>query len=169
MRKTLLALVVGLLLLTPNVAHASPLGDRIVDFCAAHFGQRVGNGQCAGLATRALRAAGASRRSPDFPGPGDYVWGRQVLLVEATPDGPRFTGQLSDVEPGDVIQYRDARFITAHWGHHTAVVESLDLNRQDLHVYQQNAGHRQYVTRGLVHVALLSHGWMRIYRPRPAR
>jgi len=148
-----------------------PIAGRVVEFARAHLNQQVGNGECAALAARALRAAGAARRAgPDFPGRGDYVWGRQVYMVEGSPDGIRETGRLSDVRPGDIMQYRDTRWGEAGgFAHHTAIVGDVDPGTGRVMVYQQNIGGRRYVMEGHPRLDRLRGGWIRFYRPIPAR
>ena len=152
------------------VAAADPApGDNVVEFCKAHLGEKVGNGECAGLAAQALKAAGFKRHTgPDSPGDGDYVWGTQVYLIESTPAGPKETGTLSDVRPGDIIQYRDVKFgEKGSFHHHTAVVAEVFPEKGKINVYQQDVGGQQFVTEGQPHLKKLSAGWIRIYRPVP--
>ena len=161
--------VAGLLLASAaGVAASHPLGDRVVAYCQAHLGQKVGNGECAGLAFQALKSAGAATRGgPDHPGRGDYVWGRQVLLVEASPGGPRLTGTFSEIQPGDIMQYRDAKFVKMHASHHTAVVREVDPTTGLVRAFAQNAGGRRFVVEVDVPLARLTQGWIRVYRPIP--
>jgi hypothetical protein len=117
---------------TPKQTQAS-LADQIVSFARRNKGDRVGDGECFTLADRALRGAGA-RSARDFGDVSpnvDYVWGNSV--------------NLSDLRPGDVIQFRDYRFdreVVTHNSdgsttttndfqerpHHTAIVESVGSN-----------------------------------------
>jgi len=144
------------------------LGERIIGFCENNLGMQVGSGECAALAFQALRSAGAKTRAgPDYPEPKDYVWGRQVLLIEGRPEGPVTTGDLGDVRPGDIVQYRDTKFARAHFEHHTSVVRKIDP--KILTVYQQNVGGVRVVREGSVHIDRLVQGWIRIYRPIPVR
>ncbi len=148
---------------------APSLGDKVVAFCKAHLDKKVGNGQCAGLAAQALKAAGARERGgPDAPNPGDYVWGKQVYLIEGAPSGPKETGKLSAVRPGDIMQYRDVKFgDKGHFAHHTAVVAEVDAEAGKIKIYQQNAGGKQFVTEGHPRLDHVSAGWIRFYRPLP--
>ena len=143
------------------------LGDKVIDFCKAHLEKKVGNGECAGLATQALIAAGAKRRGgPDSPGEGDYVWGKQVYMIEATPTGPKETGKLSNVRPGDIMQYRDVRFgEKGGFKHHTAIVAEVLLDKGRVKVYQQNVAGKRFVTEGEPYLNRLAAGWIHIYRP----
>jgi len=169
MRQRLLSsiLAVAAALSSPVRSAASPsLGDRVVAFCRAHLGQKVGNGECAGLAFQALKWAGAATRGgPDYPGKGDYVWGRPVLLIESTLAGPEMSGTFSSIEPGDVMQYRDVRFGRMHADHHTAIVKEIDAASGRVAAFAQNGGGRRYVFELEVPLARLTQGWIRIYRP----
>src|SRR5207249_1534821 len=59
------------------------LGDQVVEFCESHKGEQVGDGECAALASHALKAVGARGRGPDDPNKGDYTWGKLVFTYEA--------------------------------------------------------------------------------------
>jgi hypothetical protein len=99
------SLTIGCLLLVAVAARAD-VNDRIVEFCKQNKEKPVGDGDCYDLAKFALNAAGAKPqfRNPDYPAKGDYVWGQLALLLEATEKGPKRTGKVSDIKPGDVIQ-----------------------------------------------------------------
>jgi len=161
----------GIVLASPVRAVASlSLGNRVVAFCRAHLGQKVGNGECAGLAYQALKSAGAAPRGgTDYPGKGDYVWGRQVVLVESSPSGPKLTGAFSQIQPGDIMQYRDVRFGRIHASHHTAVVNETDPASGHVKAFAQNGGGRRFVFEVEVPLAKITHGWIRVYRPIPAQ
>ena len=74
------------------------MADQIVSYARRKRGERVGDGECYTLVNRALSAADAKSArdygtvSPDA----DYVWGTSVTLT--------------DLQPGDVIQFRDYTF-----------------------------------------------------------
>jgi hypothetical protein len=151
-----------------GAASAGELASAVADFCAQHLDQQVGDGQCAALADHALAAAGARvRAGPDDPGPGDYVWGTLILRIVGHDGGPELTGDLGDVRPGDILQYRDTHFITAHFAHHTAVVAGVDPEHHLLTVYQQNIGGRKTVMKAPLRIDNLRAGWIRVYRPQP--
>jgi hypothetical protein len=117
---------------SPKQDHAS-MADQIVGFPRRRLGHRHGDGECFSLADRALRNAGA-RSAADFGTvvpDADYVWGSPV--------------DLSALQPGDIIQFRDYRYdreidtsnpdgsgTTAtdmqERPHHTAIVESVGAN-----------------------------------------
>lgn len=139
---------------------------RVLAYAKSNVGRTVGNGECAGLAFQALRAAGAKpRASHGYPTPRDYVWGHQVLLVEATASGPRTSGHLQDVQPGDIAQFSNVRAGRAHFGHHTAIVSEISETR--LAMIQQHVGGGHVVVEGAIRLDQLSNGWIRFYRPIP--
>jgi hypothetical protein len=163
-----IATVFVLTLVFAQPATAADLGERVVAYCQSHVGQKVGNGQCAGLAAQALKAAGAEARGgADSPEKGDYVWGRQILLVEAGADGAKFTGNRDDIRPGDIIQYHGTVFGKGHYRHHTSVVREVDGDA--VKIYQQHVNQTEIVEEGAVRLDTLKEGWVRIYRPLPKR
>ncbi|RYG42396.1 hypothetical protein EON79_18980, partial [bacterium] len=84
-----------------------PLNEKIVAYCEARLGMRVGTGQCADLAQQALLTFGAAdrrRRAPDAPNAGDYVWGRRIATLVAD------RREVEAILPGDLLQYRDVVF-----------------------------------------------------------
>ena len=106
------------------------VADQVVGYARRRRGSRVGNGQCFTLVDQALRGASA-RSAADYgtvTPDADYTWGTSVTL--------------SDLQPGDVIQFRDYVYdrtvvtrdssgttTTEDGGdrpHHTAIVESVD-------------------------------------------
>lgn len=114
---------------TPQQSRAS-MADQIVSYARRQRGARVGDGQCFALVDRALGGAHAKSAkdygtiTPDA----DYVWGTTV--------------SLADLQPGDVIQFRDYSYdrvvvtdddqgtktVEHAEGrpHHTAIVETVD-------------------------------------------
>ena len=115
------------------------LGDQVLTFARRHIGNKVGSGECYDLADRALRNAGA-KSAPDYgkiTPTADYIWGREV--------------GLADVQPGDIIQFRDYQFerrVERNDGsyetksqerpHHTAIINSIGDNGAII-VLEQNA------------------------------
>ena len=160
--------IVGLFITIAGAPAAEPdsLNDKVVAFCKQHLDQQVGNGECAALAFQALKTAGAKTRAgPDFPAERDYVWRKLIYTIEAATEGIKTTGELGDIRPGDIIQYRNTRFITAQFAHHTSVVAKVEEKARNLQVYQQNIAGRRFVSGGLVRLNNLKEGYMRIYRP----
>src|SRR5436190_869173 len=100
------------LLLIAVPAQRNIFGERIVAYCRANIGQKVGDGDCYDLAQHALQAAGARPefKYRNYPNKADYVWGVPVLYFEAGESGLKRAGKVKDLQPGDVIQMRDAKF-----------------------------------------------------------
>ena len=152
------------------------LGDKVIAFAAGKLGEQVGDGQCAALANHALRAAGARGRGPDDPDEGDYTWGKLVLALEAGPRGPKPTGKPGDIQPGDVIQFRDTKWVskrgnrtyTMTMPHHTAIVQKVEDKGATLRILHQNFGGKKVVQEATLPLATLTEGWIRVYHPIPA-
>jgi hypothetical protein len=127
------------------------LGQKVQSFALNHVAQQVGSGECFDLADQALRSAGA-RSAADYGeiiDDANYRWGDTV--------------QLANVDPGDVLQFRDysvtrevvvtetktfndgttsenEQTSTTVYGrpHHTAIV-SAKLTGGRLRILEQNA------------------------------
>lgn len=157
-------LLLPLLLLIAATPAPPPLNARIVAFCEKNIGKQVGNGQCTALAEGAIAANGGRHHDSFRPGPArdDYVWGALSGLIG--PDNLK----IDKVLPGDIIQMRSVRFEIGGGGwyeaeHHTAVVKSI--RDGDLIVYEQNMPGRIGVIETTLHLADMTRGWMRVYRP----
>src|SRR5262245_19398523 len=146
-------------------ADKDDLGARVRKFAHGMLGKKVGDGECATLAVRALRAAGA-KTTADFRvvGPGrDYVWGRLVK-------------SLADAKPGDVLQYRNFKITTTtrtadgvwmsnvFYPQHTAIV-SANLGKGKLKVLEQNAEGKKLVQENEVDLGGKLEGKVWLYRP----
>jgi hypothetical protein len=151
---------------------SAALREKVVKFCKEHKGQTVGDGECGTLAQAALREAGARpvNEFAENPGPGDYVWGELVFVLEVAGGKRKKDPADAKAKPGDVIQYRDAAFRkgggVAVFPHHTAVVAEVKANG-DLVVYEQNNLGKKEVTQGTLGPGGLAAGWIRVYRPVP--
>jgi hypothetical protein len=153
---------------TPDVVgldarHGAPtptpadLAARVVTYARQRRGSRTGDGECFALADQALTEAGA-KSAADFgtvTPTADYVWGTAVTL--------------GDLQPGDVIQFRDYQYErrvdttaadgTGSWKtdsqarpHHTAIVESVGRGGA-VTVLEQNAPKGAAVARTLLFFA----------------
>src|SRR5262249_49796678 len=104
------------------------LATLVLAYAESHLGPQVGDGQSATLAIQALQSAGAQS---DFGvwGPwANYVWGTLVLAETGHGrGGVPAVGSPFAVEPGDVVQFSNARFVGGgSWQallHHTAIIE----------------------------------------------
>ncbi len=121
------------------------LGAQVLKYATESVGKKVGDGECATLALKALESAGA-KTTLDYGvtgEKGDYEWG---TLVE----------KYADVRPGDIVQFRDVKIViktvtevpgggtrtssrTQTMGQHTAVV-SANAGKGKFKVLEQNAG-----------------------------
>lgn len=165
---------------------AQTLNQKVVAFLKANVGKRIGSGECADVATEALRVAGAKfikgspSRNPnatgvDSPGTGDYDWGSLVKVVEYKSGRVVDSSPSTKIKPGDVIQYRNAVFkngsSTSTATHHTAVVAAVDSQGRVTQVYQQNIsssgvkGSNRTLTVSSLDLSKLKGGWVRIFRP----
>jgi hypothetical protein len=152
------------------------IGDKVVDFCKKNVGEQVGNGECWTLANNALLAAGvkSSTAYKDSPNKTDYVWGDLVFGVDAKDGKTTETGKASKVQPGDVVQFRDASFAGKQAGggtysltasHHTAVVTEVTNDGKTVTVLHQNWAGKKTVTETTFQLDDLQAGWLKIYHP----
>ncbi|MBN9521339.1 hypothetical protein J0H58_22930 [bacterium] len=156
------------------------LNAAVLEFARKNLGEQVGDGECWTLANDALVAAGG-KSSPayrDHPAKGDSVWGVGVYGVtvkdgKATEDAT--DGKLVPL-PGDIVQFRDAKFAGARAGggtysmtapHHTAVVAAASPDGKTLMVLHQNWAGKRTVGEATIKLNDLKEGWVRIYRPQP--
>jgi hypothetical protein len=155
-----------------------PLNEAVVAFCKANLGKQVGEGECAHLAGAALKEAGAKphRAFPDSPNKGDYVWGTLVFGMEFKDGKGSTEGSPTKVRPGDIVQYRDAKFsgrkptggtYTSSAAHHTAVLAAVSPDGKVLSLLQQNSGGKRYVTEATQVLTDMQAGWLKVYRPVP--
>ncbi|HEY7617156.1 MAG TPA: hypothetical protein VH744_10160, partial [Terriglobales bacterium] len=123
---------------SPNPASRKPtedqsgsdLGEKIKAWASGKIGEKFGDGSCYDLVDKALRSVGA-KTAADFGRvtlTADYIWGTPI--------------DLRDARPGDIIQFRDVKFVgkDGKWeayGHHSAIVAANKANGQIV-VLQQN-------------------------------
>jgi hypothetical protein len=154
-------------------ARLPELNSKVVEFARQNLGKQVGDGSCVTLARAALAHAGAVGEPLDDTN-GDYVWGRRIE-------------DFKDALPGDVLQFRDAKFKGrtyysrrrwidwhASYPHHTAIVSAVKGEGKRLTVLHQNVlgrGRDAEASKKLVREDDLQMGWLqpggwvRIYRP----
>lgn len=138
-------------------AGAETLNDKVLAHARAHKGERVGDGECATLATAALRHAGGRTR-----GLGAYVWGR--LLTAREP-----------MLPGDILQFESARFehrarnssSYQTYPHHTAIVARVAGKK--ITVLHQNVTPSKIVVTTTINLAEKTRGTVKAYRPLPRK
>jgi hypothetical protein len=153
-----------------------PLNEAVVAFCKANLGKQVGEGECAHLAGAAFKEAGAKphREFPDKPNEGDYVWGELVFGMEFKNGKGSIEGSPTKIRPGDVVQYRDAKFAgrrptggtySSSAAHHTAVVSGVSPDGKVITILQQNTNGKRFVTEDVQVLTDMQAGWMKVYRP----
>jgi hypothetical protein len=153
------------------------VNEKVIEFCKKQVGKEVGDGECVSLANAALKEAGAKSLGAfeDNPGRGDYVWG-DLVYERTVKDGKTAEeGKPTMVKPGDVIQYRDAKFMGRQGGgiyasvaaHHTAVVVGVSKDGKTFQILHQNINGKKEVSSGTVRLADLQEGWIRVYHPVP--
>jgi hypothetical protein len=140
---------------------------QIVSFCNSKLGKQVGSGECAHLATEALRISGAEfmrNGMADSPIAGDYVWGTIVKGMSKNA-----SGTITDTKPsnkvmiGDIIQYR----LTAGKTHHTAIVAAVNTSGFPTAVFEQNFNAQRFVVKNTTDLHKLLRekgGYLNIYR-----
>lgn len=154
-------------------AAAVTIGDKMAAFLLSKVGRRVGGGECADMATEALRVAGGKFvLGPDSPSFGDFVWGSLVTAVQFTGGHVAYSNPAAKIRVGDVLQYRNATFSTGITAtHHTAVVAAVNALGRVTAVFEQNFGTlsggpaSRFVGRHALDLAKLTGGWVRAYRP----
>jgi hypothetical protein len=156
-----------LVLLIAATTKPATLGDSIASYAKAQIGKQVGGGECTDLVEAAMRSVKADRQRQDNPDKDDYVWGDLVLRVE--PAGLK-DGKFADIQPGDLVQFRDAKLIhregrtttTYTFEHHSAVIERATAG--NIVILHQNYSGKRDVSELTLKLSDLKAGWMRIYR-----
>ena len=131
-----------------QVGEPSPTAKKIVEFAVQHIGEKVGDGQCWGLANLAYRHAGIRHR-------GGYVWGRRIHW------------QTEGVRPGDIIQFKNARYPYAYTDeNHTAIILKV-AGRSSVKVAHQHWNNIYRVTTTTIPLTYLRSGSQTVYRYEP--
>ena len=131
-----------------QVGEPSPTAKKIVEFAVQHIGEKVGDGQCWGLANLAYRHAGIRHR-------GGYVWGRRIHW------------QTEGVRPGDIIQFENARYPYAYTDeNHTAIILKV-AGRSSVKVAHQHWNGIYLVTTTTIPLTYLRSGSQTVYRYEP--
>src|SRR5207253_691314 len=97
-----------------------------VEWARARLGKQVGAGECGHLVDEDLKAQDAFTFTDLGPSGDnvDYVWGNLVVKFQVGDS----VDLLDQVQPGDIIQFRDVHLEGANFQmnapHHTALVEA---------------------------------------------
>lgn len=131
-----------------QIGEPSPTAKKIVAFAEKHIGKQVGDGQCWGLANLAYLSAGIKHR-------GGYVWGRRVHW------------QTEGVRPGDIIQFKNARYPYAYTDeNHTAIILKV-VGKSSVKVAHQHWNGVYRVTTTTIPLVYLRSGSQIVYRYEP--
>jgi len=150
---------------------ATTINDRMVAYLAANVGKRIGGGECAHVATEALRVSGGRFiRRPDVV-PGDYVWGNLVKVVSNNGVW-RDSAPSVRVRPGDILQYYNVRLRgeggwTFWTSQHTAIVATVDALGRPTSVFEQNVNGDRTLRVSPINLNQLLAGRISIYRAEP--
>ena len=154
-------------------AEAQTIGSSMVTFLNGKLSTRLGGGECAHLATEALRVSGgeffATDLGADSPAAGDSVWGTLVTTISIVSTKWNDSTPASACLVGDIIQYgTNTKIGTATYtARHTSVVQTVNTTtNRPTAVYQQNFGGVRTVKSATINVTTLTAGWIRIYRPK---
>ena len=166
--------VMACLLILPPLCSAQSLNSKVASYVTGKVGVRCGGGECAHAAIEALRIAGAEFVAVDLgadaPSPGDYVWGTLVKTVSITNGKWVDSDPSSKVQAGDIIQYRNTKFVypgsTSTAVQHTSVVASVNSAGSPKFVCEQNFGGVRTVRKNAIDLTKLTAGYVRIYRPK---
>jgi hypothetical protein len=154
------------------VAPSSPIpltqpsiNDRMITFLASQIGRQIGGGECAHVATEALRTSGARFIPRPELVPGDTIWGTRVKVI-TTNGGWRDSAPNIKARPGDILQYYNAQFKNGMWAsQHTAIVATVDAAGRPTSVFEQNVNGRRTLMRNSINLTQLVGGRVSIYRP----
>jgi hypothetical protein len=150
-----------------QVKAAATFGQSMANYLQqqVNSGKRIGGGECAHLATEALRVAGAEFIRTEPAGTSDYVWSSN--RIARLTKGSQLAGKVFQV--GDIIQYQNATFSsggTKKLQHHTQVVAAVDSKGRITQVFEQNVnGDRTAQKRAIMDLSKLTGGSVSVYRP----
>lgn len=174
MNRTALQIILALLICgtLKSLSEAQTINTSMVSFLNGKIGVRVGGGECAHMATEALRICGGefcpADLGADSPSAGDYVWGQLVTVISYSRTWADSAPTVA-VQPGDVIQYVGTVKIgtTTYPTRHTSVVKTVNTAAasRPTAVFQQNFGSARTVQSATIDVTKLVSGSLRIYRP----
>jgi hypothetical protein len=158
-----------------SMGGGADLASLVLAFAERHVGQQVGNGQCGTLAWQALQSAGARTVIGPCGPMTNYVWGSLALEeLGSAGGGVAAAGSFAAVQPGDVVQFCDARFVLntptySSWQsfpHHTAIIEAY-LGNGRFSILQSNVNGNTTVQHGVIDFSQLTAGTVCVYQPVP--
>lgn len=125
------------------------ISQKIVAYCDANKGKKVGKGECWDLAKEALNSAGATWTPP-------YVFGKELTKKDA-------------LQAGDILQFEKVKieYPDGAWKdlpHHTAVVYSVGEGKK-ITMAEQNANGKRFVIFSEIDLSYITKGKYTAYRP----
>lgn len=164
---------------TVAAGNVSPLNFSVFNYAANRLGQKVGDGECATLASEALKSIGAKNFWELGPQgyDADYIWGSLITTITQNHKS------TANIASGDIIQFRNVstykemtypdgswRSYSSIYNHHTAIVKAVVGSQ--IYVLHQNVGDqgkghdaRKIVQNGVIDLKDLTSGTMWVYRP----
>lgn len=126
------------------------VSQKIIAYCDANKGKKVGKGECWDLAKEALNASGATWTPP-------YDFGKVLTKKEPA-------------QAGDIIQFEKVKIESpdGSWKelpHHTAVVYKV-LSSGKFMMAEQNANGKRFVIFSEIDLNHITKGKYTVYRPR---
>lgn len=136
-------------LTSANAQEASAVSKKILAFCDANKGKKVGKGECWDLAKEALNSAEAIWIPP-------YAFGKELKKKDA-------------IQAGDIIQFEKVtiEYPDGAWKelpHHTAIVYKV-IEGQKLLMAEQNANGKRFVIFSEIDLSYIKKGKYTVYRP----
>ncbi len=130
-------------------AQTDAVAKKVVAYCDANKGKKVGKGECWDLAKEALNSAGATWTPP-------YVFGKAL-------------GKKDPLQAGDILQFEKVKieYPDGSWKelpHHTAIVHSV-VEGTKLIIAEQNANGKRFVILSEIDLSFVKKGKVTAYRP----
>lgn len=127
----------------------SLVAKKIIAFCDANKGKKVGKGECWDLAKEALDKAEATWTPP-------YVFGKAL-------------GKKDTFQAGDIVQFEKVRieYPDGAWKelpHHTAIVYKV-IDETKFTMAEQNANGKRFVIFSEIDLSYIKKGKYTVYRP----
>lgn len=132
-----------------NAQESAAISKKIIAFCDANKGKKVGKGECWDLAKEALNKSEAAWTPP-------YAFGKEL-------------GKKDAIQAGDIIQFEKVRleYPDGAWKelpHHTAIAYKI-IDGQKLVIAEQNANGKRFVVFSEIDLSYVKKGKYTVYRP----
>jgi myosin tail region-interacting protein MTI1 len=129
-------------------AQQEAVAKKVLAYCDANKGKKVGKGECWDLAKEALNSAGATWTPP-------FAFGKTL-------------GKKEQLKAGDILQFEKVRieYPDGAWKelpHHTAIVYAAEGTK--LTIAEQNANGKRFVIFSEIDLSYVKKGKYTAYRP----